>query len=153
VVFADATVVFSESYIQAPVQVVFDTPVFSDGLGEGRGLVFEAGDELGGFSSGAAMGPVLGTAQGFTIDGDGFPLKRGGKLSGPTGEEVMESLGIELGEETAEGVVGGDAVGQFQEFLQPVKLGPAVFSHLGQESAPLVRAQRAIRGISSDRTI
>ena len=37
-VFADSAVVFSESYIQAPVQVVFDTPVFSDGLGDGGGL-------------------------------------------------------------------------------------------------------------------
>ena len=276
-VFADAAVVFPESNIQAPMQAVFDTPVFSDGLGDGGGLVFEAGDEIGGFSrglainfplpdrhadgvnprpvvfprepadlvggeippgfdaamlpingfagvegaigrlleeqgdvlmevflivfdlddiiglpcdnrlgdvflaphgvnrdhgtpqgqgfdqfrdggdliglvrglelaqdqadirnpgadqvdGGAAIGPVMGTAQGFTIDGDGFTQKRYGKLPGPAGEEVMEPLGIELGEETAEGVVGGDAVGQFQEFLQPVKLGPAVFSHLG----------------------
>ena len=44
-VFADAAVVFPESYIQAPVQAVFDPPVFSDGLGEGRGLVFEAEDK------------------------------------------------------------------------------------------------------------
>jgi len=48
-------VVFSESYIQAPVQVVFDTPVFSDGLGNGGGLVSEAGDEIGGFSRGLAI--------------------------------------------------------------------------------------------------
>jgi hypothetical protein len=33
-VFADAAVVFSESYIQAPVQAVFDAPGFSDGLGD-----------------------------------------------------------------------------------------------------------------------
>ena len=74
---------------------------------------------------------VPGAAQGFAIDGDGFTLKRFGKLLHPAGEEVMKPLGIKLGEETAEGVVGRDAVWQFQEFLKPVKLGPAVFSHLG----------------------
>ena len=276
-VFADAAVVFSESYIQAPVQAVFDTPVFSDGLGEGGGLVVEAGDEIGCFNRGLAIyfpfpdrhadgvkpwpvvfsrepadvvggeippgfdaamlpingakgiegaigrllkeqgdiitepflivfdlddiigfrgdnglgdfflaphgvngdngspqvqdfyqfrdsgdfvglvsglelaqyqadirspgadqvyggfavGLVAGAAQGLAIDGDGLALKRCGKLPGPAGKEVMEPLGIKLGKETAEGVVGRDAVGQFQEFLKPVELGAAVFSHLG----------------------
>jgi len=80
---------------------------------------------------GFAVGLVAGAAQGFTIDGDGFTLQRFGKLPGPAGEEVMKPLGIDLGEETAEGVVGWNTVGQFQEFLKPVKLGAAVFSHLG----------------------
>jgi hypothetical protein len=44
-VFADVAVVISESYIQATAQAVFDIPVFSDGFGEGGGLVVEAGDE------------------------------------------------------------------------------------------------------------
>ena len=276
-VFAYTAVVFSERYIQAPVQAVFDTPVCSDGIGDVGGLVFEAGDEKGGFGRGlainfpfpdshadgvntrplvffrkpadivggeippgfdaamlpingfesvegaigrlleeqsdvltelplivfdlddiiglrvdnrlgnfflaphgvnrdngspqgqglyqfrdgsdliglvsglelaqhqadirspgtdqvyrgAAVGSVVGAAQGFSIDGDCFTLEGFGKLPHPAGEEVMEPLGIELGEETAEGVMGGDAVGQFQEFLKPVKLGAAVFSYLG----------------------
>jgi hypothetical protein len=267
-VFADAAVIFPEGDIQAPVQAVFDAPVFSDGCGDGRGLVFEAGDEIGCFSRGPAInfplpdrhadgvkprpvvfarepadlvggeippgfdaamlpingfagverprgrlleeqgdvlmetflgvfdleniiglcadnrlgdffltphgvnrdhgspqvqdlyqfqnggdliglvrglelthnqaeirdpgadqvdagvapGLVAGAAQSFSIDGKGFSLKRCGKLPHPAGEEVREPLGIEPGEETAEGVVGGDAVGQFQEFLEPVRL-------------------------------
>ena len=276
-VFADAAVVFSESYIQTPVQSVFDTPMFPDGFGEGGGLVVEAGDEIGCFNRGLAMnfpfpdrhadgvkpwpvvfsrepgdvvggeippgfdaamlpingfegiegaigrllkeqgdiimepflivfdlddiiglcmdnrlsdfflaphgvkrdnstpqiqdfyqfrdggdfvglviglelaqhqadirspgadqvyggfavGLIAGAAQGLAIDGDGFALKGCGKLPGPAGEEIMEPLGIKLGKETAEGVVGRDAVWQFQEFLKPVELGAAVFSHLG----------------------
>jgi len=54
-------------------------------------------------------------------------LKRGGQLPHPAGEEVVELLGIDPGDETAKGVVGGDAVRQFQEFLKPVELGAAVF--------------------------
>jgi hypothetical protein len=49
-VFADAAVVFSESDIQSPVQVVFDTPVFSDGCSDGGSMVFEAGDKIRGLS-------------------------------------------------------------------------------------------------------
>jgi hypothetical protein len=41
-VFSDAAVVFPERDIQAPVQVVFDPPVFSDGFGDGGGVIFEA---------------------------------------------------------------------------------------------------------------
>ena len=294
-VFADAAMVFSEGDIQTPMQAVFDTPVFSDRFGEGRGLVVEAGDEIGCFNrglsiyfpfsdrhadggkprplvfsrepadivggeippgfdaamlpihgfagiegaigrlleeqgdvltelslivfdlddiiglcfdnrlgdfflaphgvngdngspqvqgfdqfrdggdliglvsgfelaqhqadirnpgtdqvyGGAAVGSVVGAAQGFPIDGDGFTLERFGKLPHPAGEEVMEPLGIKLGEETSEGVVGRDAVWQFQKILKPLKLGAAVFSATWvQESAPLMRAQRASRSIS-----
>jgi hypothetical protein len=80
---------------------------------------------------GFVLGPIMGAAQGFAVDGDGFALKRCGQVPHPAGKEVMEALGIDLGEETAEGVVGGDAVREFQEFLKPVQLGAAVFSHLG----------------------
>ena len=54
-VFADAAVVFSESYVQGPVQAVFDAPVFPDGLGDGGGVVFEAGDEIGCFNRGLTI--------------------------------------------------------------------------------------------------
>jgi hypothetical protein len=54
-VFAYPAVVFSERNIQAPMQVVFDTPVFSDGSGHGRGMVFVAGDEKGGFGRGLSI--------------------------------------------------------------------------------------------------
>jgi hypothetical protein len=65
---------------------------------------------------GFAVGLVAGAAPGLAIDGDGFALKRFGKLPGPAGKEVMEPLGIKLGKETAEGVMGRDAVWQVQEF-------------------------------------
>ena len=36
------TIVFAESDFQRPVQAVFDAPVFTDGVGDGRGVVVEA---------------------------------------------------------------------------------------------------------------
>ena len=45
-IFADTAVVFPESYVQAPMQTVFDTPVGADGIGDGSGVVIEAGDEV-----------------------------------------------------------------------------------------------------------
>jgi len=79
----------------------------------------------------AAVGLVARAAQGFPIDGDGITLKRFSQFPRSAAEEVMEPLGVEPGEEPPEGVMGGDAVGQFQEFLEPVQLGAAVFNHLG----------------------
>ena len=49
-IFAYPAVVFPEGHVQAPVQAIFYTPMLSDGFGDGRGVVFEAGDEIGRFN-------------------------------------------------------------------------------------------------------
>jgi len=46
------------------------------------------------------------------------------------GGKVVELLGIDPGKEAAEGVVGGDAVWQFQEAFKPVKLDGLVKSQM-----------------------
>ena len=52
VVFTDPAVVFAESYVQAPVQSIFDAPVLTDGFGDSSDVVYEAGDEVSGFRRG-----------------------------------------------------------------------------------------------------
>ena len=46
-VFSNPAGIFAESNIQTPVQIVFDAPVVSDGLGDFGGVIFKAGDEIG----------------------------------------------------------------------------------------------------------
>lgn len=48
-IFTYPAVVFSERYIKAPVQAVFDTPVISDRFRNGGCMVFETGYEIGRF--------------------------------------------------------------------------------------------------------
>ena len=43
----------------------------------------------------------------------------------------MKAFGIDPCEETAEGIVGGDAIGQFQEFFKPDDFRAAELSYLG----------------------
>ena len=59
-------------------------------------------------------------------------------------EAALEGVGVQSGEDVAEGVVGGNAVGQFQEVLQPRLLGPAIVGHRHPSSAAAETANRAM---------
>ena len=79
---------------------------------------------------GFAVDLVVGSAKGFPIDGDGFTVEGLGNILHPSSKERLKAFGIDPCEETAEGVVGGDTVGQFQEFFKPCDFGVAVFGDL-----------------------
>ena len=78
-----------------------------------------------------APGGVERVAQGLAVDGD-EPAAAGADYGAhPAHEALLEGGGVEGGEDAAEGVVGGDAVGQVQEGLQPAPLVQAVGFHVG----------------------
>lgn len=58
--------------------------------------------------------------QGFAIDGYVPYAQEDADLVQPTQQGGLQGLGLETIEEAIEGVVRGNAVGQFQEALQPV---------------------------------
>ena len=106
-------------------------------LGDGRDLVAlvldgdqaqrQAGragpgaDQVQGLVAGRA---VARAAQGLAVDRH-LARHQVGHGGHPTPEAGLELHGVDQGEEAAEGVVGGDAVGQLQEAAQPLQLGVA----------------------------
>src|SRR4029079_3555546 len=76
-----------------------------------------------------AFGPIQGGPHGLAIHTD--QLTAGDLMNGldPTEETVDEVVGVEQGEDPADGVVRGDAVGQSHELLEPGPLGVAKLLH------------------------
>ena len=65
---------------------------------------------------GFARSRIVGTPKGFAIERDDLPFVgqfRGQRLN-PRGETILEVLGRDPGEDTAEGVMRRNAVGQLQ---------------------------------------
>jgi len=85
---------------------------------------------------GFCVDAILGTAQGFTVDGDRFAGEGFAEVLYPSGKEALKACGIDLGEEPAEGIMGGDAIGQFEEFFKLSGFGAAEFSHVGPGVRP-----------------
>jgi len=59
-------------------------------------------------------------AQGLAVDGDEFLPEAAAQQGGVIDEAVAEGLGIECGEDPAEGIVAGGAVGQLEPLSQPL---------------------------------
>ena len=72
---------------------------------------------------GFALGPVERASQRLAVDGDDLVLGRLVQGLDPAEEAALKLGGVEPLEKTSEGVVGGDAVGQVKERLEPVVLG------------------------------
>ena len=88
--------------------------------------------------------------QRLAVDGPDLPGERGAQALGPAHESLQEALRAERGEEPVEGVVAGDAVGQFQKGAQPGLLGVAEEVHVSKLSAPQSSAQMEMRRMSSN---
>ena len=71
-------------------------------------------------------GRVEGAPQGLAVDRHDLPPGQLVEGPDPGDEAVVELAGIEQLEDAGEGVVGRDAIGELQEGLQPLALGPAV---------------------------
>ena len=71
---------------------------------------------------GAAARPAA-AAQGFAVEGDDFAGQRLAQTLRPSREGLGELRGIQRGEDPPEGVVAGNAVGQFEQAAQPLALG------------------------------
>jgi hypothetical protein len=65
----------------------------------------------------------MGTTKCFSVNGDGFAFKGVRRILDPSGEKCLKSLGFKFGEQAAEGIMGGDAVGQLQKLVKPGLLG------------------------------
>ena len=78
---------------------------------------------------GAAARPAA-AAQGFAVEGDDFAGQRLAQTLRPSREGLGELRGIQRGEDPPEGVVAGNAVGQFEQAAQPLALGFAELLHL-----------------------
>ena len=70
-------------------------------------------------------GPVIGTAGRLAVNGHHFTRQQFGDGLGPGNEAVLQLRRVQTSEDIAEGVVGRDAVGQFQEALKPGQLALA----------------------------
>ena len=85
-------------------------------------------DQMHGAAARTAAAP-----QGFAVEGDSRAQRinlagqRSAQPRGPGGEGLGELRGIQRGEDAPEGVVTGDAVGQFEQVPEPVALGLAEF--------------------------
>jgi hypothetical protein len=64
-------------------------------------------------------------ADGLAVDGHQPPARRPRDGRDPGGEPPLERVGVQAGEDAAERVVGGDAVGQVQEGAEPRQLAAA----------------------------
>jgi len=64
-------------------------------------------------------GPIKGGFHGFAIEGDQRPLHELRHGLRPGEETGLKALRIEAGKNTAKGVMGGNAVGQSKEGLEP----------------------------------
>jgi hypothetical protein len=63
------------------------------------------------------------TPQSLSINSDDLASGQGTDRLDPFQKAVPELLGIQMGKDSAKGVVGRDTIGQFQESLQPTLLG------------------------------
>ena len=86
-VFAYAAVVFAETDVQTPVQVVFDSPMVSNGLGDSWRVTFKAGDEIGRFCGGLCI--ELALAGDHADRGDARPLVFAGKPVDIVGNKIL----------------------------------------------------------------
>ena len=68
---------------------------------------------------------VVGTPYRLAVAGHHFPGDQVGHRLGPGHEALLELLRVQPGADVAEGVVGRDAVGQFQEGLEPFQIALA----------------------------
>jgi len=75
-------------------------------------------------------------AKALAIDGHELAAGELDHRGHPLLEAAFEGLGVQSGKDIAEGVVGGDAVGQVQEGPQPGELGPAILWHCGPAVGP-----------------
>ena len=98
---------------------------------------------------GFTLGPVERASQRLAVDGDDLVLGRLVQGLDPAEEAALKLGGVEPLEKASEGVVGGDAVGQVKERLEPVVLTLPKSSMSSQESAPATTAQIAMRSRSS----
>ena len=64
-------------------------------------------------------------AQRLAIEGHDLAGQRRAQALGPGGESLGKLRGVEQSEDTPEGVVAGDAVGECEQALEPVALGLA----------------------------
>jgi len=119
--FTDPAVVFAESDVQAPVQSVFDTPVFTDGFGDSRGVVCEAGDEVSGFRRGVLVEFALSCDH-----RDGFhsrPQMFSGKPVDVTGDEIVSGFDATVVAvncfQSIEGAIGGVLEKQGDILMEP----------------------------------
>ena len=94
-----------------------------------------------------AATPAAAAAQGLAVQGDDFARQRAAQALGPGAEGFGELLRVEHGKDASEGVVAGDAVGQLQEFAQPMLLGLAELLHLHEALGP---AQQRADGEQKD---
>jgi hypothetical protein len=107
-VFANAAVVFTETDVQTPVQVVFDSPMVANGLGDSRSVTFEAGDEIGRFGGGLCID--LSLASDHADCGDARPLVFAGKPVDIVGCKILPGFNAAMlaisGLVSVEGAVG-----------------------------------------------
>ena len=75
-------------------------------------------------------------AKALAIDGHELAAGELDHRGHPLLEAAIEGPGVQATEDIAEGVVGGDAVGQVQEGLQPGEPGPAILGHGGPAVGP-----------------
>lgn len=72
-----------------------------------------------------ALGPVMAAAPRLAVEGDHLLVRRGRQSPPPAEQRGLEGDRIERGEDAAEGVVGGNAIGQGEKGAPPVRLGAA----------------------------
>ena len=65
---------------------------------------------------------VIGTSGGLPVNGHHLPREQFSDGLGPGDEAVLQLHWVQAGEDIAEGVVGRNAVGQFQKALKPGQL-------------------------------
>ena len=75
-------------------------------------------------------------AKALAIDGHELAAGELDHRGHPLLEAAFEGLGVQAAKDIAEGVVGGDAMGQVQEGPQPGELGPAILWHCGPAVGP-----------------
>jgi hypothetical protein len=79
---------------------------------------------------GRGCSTVKGRSHGFAVERDECPLGELCDGLGPGQEVLLKALGIEAGTDAAKGVVGGNAMRQGQEGLQPCLLALAKECHI-----------------------
>ena len=83
-----------------------------------------------------AAGGVQTAPNGLAIDGDQPAFGGDGQFVDPGQEALLEGLRIEHRKDAAKGVVGGNAIGQFQEGRKPLLLAVAKLLDLGPAVGP-----------------
>jgi hypothetical protein len=65
-------------------------------------------------------GPVMGAPHRLAVDGHHFALGDLGHGLDPLNKTALELLRVQASEDVSESIMGGDAVGQLQEGLEPL---------------------------------